>query len=162
MVCAGTTRLVTQTDPIFRLSRVVLARGDVEARLFVFVDPSEGCDFPAAMPALFDPGRDSVCNRLTLVSSGFLLSVFHVGIVATRMLLSITIWLTCNIFVATVFFMARPKKKQTEAKSNTLRIRLSESERQAIDRAAASKSLETSTWARSELMALAKKIAAKE
>ena len=57
--------------------------------------------------------------------------------------------------------MARPKKKASEAKTDILQIRLTESERQAIDRAAASKSLETSTWARSELMALAKKIAAK-
>jgi len=58
--------------------------------------------------------------------------------------------------------MARPKKKPSESKSYMLRIRLSESERQAIERAAAVRSLEMSTWARSELMTLAKKIVAKE
>ena len=42
-----------------------------------------------------------------------------------------------------------------------LRIRLTEDERKTIDRAAASKSLETSTWARFELMTLAKRLAAK-
>jgi uncharacterized protein (DUF1778 family) len=57
--------------------------------------------------------------------------------------------------------MARPKKKAGEAKKNTLRIRLTEDERMALDRAAASKSLETSTWARSELMGLARKLATK-
>jgi hypothetical protein len=55
--------------------------------------------------------------------------------------------------------MARPKKPATESKTNTLRIRLTDTERRAIDGAAASKSLETSTWARFELMALAKKLA---
>jgi hypothetical protein len=58
--------------------------------------------------------------------------------------------------------MARPPKKEALSKTNTLRIRLTEAERKAIDGAATSKSLETSTWARSELMVLAKKIAAKE
>jgi uncharacterized protein (DUF1778 family) len=66
--------------------------------------------------------------------------------------------LICEIFVATVLFMARPPKAPSEAKTDTLRIRLTEAERKAIDKAAASKSLETSTWARSELMALAKKL----
>jgi uncharacterized protein (DUF1778 family) len=54
-----------------------------------------------------------------------------------------------------------PRPKKTDAKINILRIRLTEDERKAIDRAAASKSLESSTWARSELMSLAKKISAK-
>jgi len=57
--------------------------------------------------------------------------------------------------------MPRPKKPVREAKTNTLRIRLTEDERKALDRAADSRSLDTSTWARSELMALAKKIAGK-
>jgi len=43
-----------------------------------------------------------------------------------------------------------------------LRIRLTEDERKAIDKAATVKSLETSTWARFELMALAKRLLAKE
>jgi uncharacterized protein (DUF1778 family) len=57
--------------------------------------------------------------------------------------------------------MARPKKNTVLTKTNTLRIRLTKDEREAIDHAAASKSLETSTWARSELMGLAKRLAAK-
>ena len=58
--------------------------------------------------------------------------------------------------------MARPKKKESEAKENVLRIRLTDDERDTIDRAAAAKSLETSTWARSELMSLAKRLLARE
>jgi uncharacterized protein (DUF1778 family) len=57
--------------------------------------------------------------------------------------------------------MPRSKKPEGNAKTNTLRIRLTEAERKALDQAATSKSLETSTWARSELMALAKKVTAK-
>jgi hypothetical protein len=69
----------------------------------------------------------------------------------------VALWILCSYNS----FMARPKKIPGGAKTNTLRIRLTEDERKAIDRAAAFKSLETSTWARFELMALAKKIAAK-
>jgi len=58
--------------------------------------------------------------------------------------------------------MARPKKNAGQAKTNMLRIRLTEDERKAIDKAATVKSLETSTWARFELMALAKRLLAKE
>ena len=58
--------------------------------------------------------------------------------------------------------MARPKKKESEAKENVLRIRLTEAERETLNSAAAAKSLETSTWARSELMGLAKRILARE
>ena len=42
-----------------------------------------------------------------------------------------------------------------------LRIRMTEGDRELIDAAAKSKSLETSTWARSELVAMAKKMLAK-
>jgi hypothetical protein len=49
----------------------------------------------------------------------------------------------------------RPKK--TERKDNVLRIRLTDDERSALDDTAARRSLETSTWARSELLGLAKK-----
>lgn len=40
----------------------------------------------------------------------------------------------------------------------TLRIRLTEEERKVIDAAAQVKSLDSSAWARSELLALAKKL----
>ena len=55
--------------------------------------------------------------------------------------------------------MAGRKRKPThEAKTNVLRICLAPSERELLNRAAAERSLETSTWARAELMMLAKKI----
>jgi hypothetical protein len=50
----------------------------------------------------------------------------------------------------------RPRKKQADVRVNVLRIRLSLAERKAIDDAAELKSLDTSAWARSELLALAK------
>ncbi len=55
--------------------------------------------------------------------------------------------------------MAGPRKKKPvgEARENVLRIRLTEEERALLDRAAETRTLETSTWARSELIALAKK-----
>jgi len=56
----------------------------------------------------------------------------------------------------------RHKKPEPEAKSYMLRIRMTEAERALLEEAAKSKSLETSTWARSELMALAKKLLAKK
>lgn len=46
----------------------------------------------------------------------------------------------------------RPKKEQADRRENVLRIRLTESEREALDKAAASKSLDTSSWARMTLM----------
>jgi hypothetical protein len=52
----------------------------------------------------------------------------------------------------------RPKQPDGEARSDVLRIRLTEEERAQLDRAAAERFLETSTWARSELLSLAKKI----
>jgi hypothetical protein len=48
-------------------------------------------------------------------------------------------------------------KSEKSARGNVLRIRLTSKERALLDQAAASKTLETSTWARSELVALAKK-----
>lgn len=56
----------------------------------------------------------------------------------------------------------RHKKPATEAKSYMLRIRMTEADRAIMEEAAKSKSLETSTWARSELVALAKKIVGKK
>jgi hypothetical protein len=52
----------------------------------------------------------------------------------------------------------RHNKPDSEAKSYMLRIRMTEAERKLLEEAAKSKSLETSTWARSELVALAKKL----
>jgi hypothetical protein len=52
----------------------------------------------------------------------------------------------------------RPKKPEGKARGNFLRIRLTEEERALLDQAAKTKSLETSTWARSELVELAKKL----
>ena len=54
--------------------------------------------------------------------------------------------------------MARPKKAEGESRGNVLRIRLTEGERALLDQAAKAKSLETSTWGRSELVALARKL----
>jgi hypothetical protein len=54
--------------------------------------------------------------------------------------------------------MARPKKPEGEVRGNTLRIRLTDAERKAIDAAAASKNLDSSAWARSELLTLAKRL----
>jgi hypothetical protein len=52
----------------------------------------------------------------------------------------------------------RHKKTESETKSYMLRIRMTEEERALLEEAAKSRSLETSTWARSELMALARKL----
>ncbi len=52
----------------------------------------------------------------------------------------------------------RPEKQPAERRSNVLRIRLTEDERRTLDAVADSKTLETSTWARSELLQLAKVI----
>ena len=58
--------------------------------------------------------------------------------------------------------MARPKKKESEAKENVLRIRLTDAERETLNTAAATKTLETSTWARMELLLLAKRLLARQ
>jgi hypothetical protein len=56
----------------------------------------------------------------------------------------------------------RPKKPDDEARGNVLRIRLTTEERKALDAAARSRGLESSTWARMELLALARKALAKK
>jgi uncharacterized protein (DUF1778 family) len=58
--------------------------------------------------------------------------------------------------------MARPPKPEGEARENVLRIRLTDDERRLLDQVAQGKTLDTSTWARSELVALAKKILKQE
>ncbi len=52
----------------------------------------------------------------------------------------------------------RPKKPKSESKSFMLRVRMTEAERELLDRAAKLKSLQLSSWVRSELVALARKI----
>src|SRR5262249_34964012 len=78
--------------------------------------------------------------------------------VATKTPLPMLVVLPRGIFVATMFRMARPKKKATEAKTFMFRIRMTEAERLLLETAAKEKSLDTSTWARSELVALAKRL----
>jgi uncharacterized protein (DUF1778 family) len=53
--------------------------------------------------------------------------------------------------------MARPAKSKAERRTNTLRIRLTPAERKVLDAAANTKTLDTSTWARAELLQLAKR-----
>jgi uncharacterized protein (DUF1778 family) len=53
--------------------------------------------------------------------------------------------------------MARPKKEAVRLKSTYFRFRCTEEEKRLIDRAAGLRSLDASAWARSELLALAKK-----
>jgi hypothetical protein len=54
--------------------------------------------------------------------------------------------------------VGRQKKPKSEAKSYMLRIRMTEADRALLEEAAKSKSLETSTWARAELVTLAKRL----
>jgi uncharacterized protein (DUF1778 family) len=49
----------------------------------------------------------------------------------------------------------RPKKSQSQVKSYTLRIRMTQEQRALLEEAAQRRGLETSTWARSELLLLA-------
>jgi len=53
--------------------------------------------------------------------------------------------------------MARPKKPKSENRENFLRIRLTDAERKVLDEAATARTLDTSTWARGELLQLAKR-----
>ena len=53
--------------------------------------------------------------------------------------------------------MARPKKPASDNRTNFLRIRLTNAERKALDSAATSRHFDTSTWARAELLQLAKR-----
>lgn len=48
----------------------------------------------------------------------------------------------------------RPPKAKRDRRDNTLRIRLTDQERRALDKCAAVQSLDTSTWARSVLVGL--------
>ena len=64
-----------------------------------------------------------------------------------------------GLFVATMLGMVgRKKKPETGRRGDTLRIRLTDAERAYLNEAANSRGLETSTWARMELLALARRI----
>jgi hypothetical protein len=53
--------------------------------------------------------------------------------------------------------LGRPKKPKGEIRKNVLRILLTDAERKALDAAANDRTLDTSTWARMELLQLAKR-----
>ena len=52
----------------------------------------------------------------------------------------------------------RPKKPRGETRENVLRVRLTTDERKLLDHAAKEQGLDTSAWARSELIVLAKRM----
>jgi uncharacterized protein (DUF1778 family) len=52
----------------------------------------------------------------------------------------------------------RPKKPEGEAKTYMLRVRMSAEERDLLDAAARAKSLQLSSWVRSEMLALARRV----
>jgi uncharacterized protein (DUF1778 family) len=54
--------------------------------------------------------------------------------------------------------MGRPRKNPDAAMGFMLRIRMTHEDRQLLEQAAKAKSLQMSSWARSELVELAKKI----
>lgn len=54
--------------------------------------------------------------------------------------------------------VGRPKKAVSQARSNVLRIRLTAAERALLEEAARVRGLETSTWARFELLAWARRL----
>jgi len=56
----------------------------------------------------------------------------------------------------------RRKKPESETLSYMLRIRMSEEDRKLLDEAAKLKALQLSSWARSELVALARRIIEKQ
>jgi len=54
----------------------------------------------------------------------------------------------------------RPKKPESEVKDYMLRVRLSREERELLEEAARVKSLQLSSWVRSEMLALARRVLA--
>ena len=68
-------------------------------------------------------------------------------------------WIFCCYYSVMV---GRPKKPKGESKGYMMRIRMTEEERALLEQAAKCKSLETSTWARSELVSLARKVVGKK
>lgn len=69
--------------------------------------------------------------------------------------MSVAFVISCGYSVA---MAGRPKGPTGNARGNVLRIRLTDEERQLLDEVAAAVTLDTSTWARSELLALAARI----
>jgi uncharacterized protein (DUF1778 family) len=65
-------------------------------------------------------------------------------------------------FVATVEVMAGKPKDPAKVKKYMLRVRMTEDERRLVDEAARLKSLETSTWVRVEIVAVARKVLARQ
>jgi len=55
--------------------------------------------------------------------------------------------------------MARPRKTTERLKSTYFRFRCTKEEKKLIEKAAASRSLGASAWARSEILQLARKVA---
>jgi len=58
--------------------------------------------------------------------------------------------------------MGRPKIPKPEAKTFMLRIRMTEEDRALLEKAAKRQSLQLSSWARSELIGLARKLLRKD
>lgn len=56
----------------------------------------------------------------------------------------------------------RPKKQPGEARTAILQVRLTPAERELLDAAARSKSLDTSAWVRMEALAIAKRLTTAE
>ena len=86
---------------------------------------------------------------------------FSIGIHSQRGYIVATSWpqsivLTLWPHLAYNVAMASKKQKAADSRENVLRIRLTDVERQELDAAAQERSLETSTWARSELLMLAR------
>jgi hypothetical protein len=70
--------------------------------------------------------------------------------------------LTEKIFVATLSRMAGKPKKPEKRKSFMLRVRMTEAENAEIERAAERSGLGKSTWARVELLRLARQVNSKK
>jgi hypothetical protein len=72
------------------------------------------------------------------------------------------IWIPLIAFVGLVLFglfrHAYHKKPPGEARDSVLQVRLTAVERELLDRAAQAKSLDTSAWVRSEVLALARQL----
>jgi hypothetical protein len=71
--------------------------------------------------------------------------------------MSVALYIFCGY---TVSMAGRPKGPTGTARGNVLRIRLTDEERAMLDEAAAAVTLDTSTWARSELLALVARLTA--
>lgn len=57
----------------------------------------------------------------------------------------------------TVGMPSQPRNRESRQRTNVLRIRLTDEERRLLDEYARERSLDTSTWARSELLSIVKR-----